>query len=148
MTKIRHPQANSTALRKGHPLTKSTTILIVDDEVHICNSLGKLLAQEGYDVRTATSGAQAIDVARQEPIGLTLLDLIMPGMNGIRVLQEIKKIDESIVVIMMTGYGALDTAKKAMMLGAYDYITKPIDLEFLIQVIKEGLEEGAQEARK
>jgi len=148
MNGIRPTPEISRAISKEHVLTRPVTILIVDDEVHFCQILGKVLATGGYDVRTATSGAQAIDIVRKEPVGLTLLDLRLPDIDGIRVLQELKKIDEGIVVIMMTAYGALDTAREAMLWGAYDYITKPVDLEFLNHVIREGLEEETQLMRR
>jgi DNA-binding NtrC family response regulator len=128
--------------------TRPATILIVDDEAQICDLLSRVLAKEGYQVRTARSGTEAMHIAKNEPIELTLLDLRLPDIDGIQTLRQLKKIDESIVVIMMTAYGALDTAREAMMWGAYDFITKPVDLEFLNQVIKEGLaEEKAQLAR-
>jgi DNA-binding NtrC family response regulator len=72
---------------------------------------------------------------------LVLLDIKMPKMDGIEVLKRIKKIDKDLVVVMITGYGALDTAKEAMKLGAYEYVTKPFDLDFIKAVIRDVLSE-------
>jgi DNA-binding NtrC family response regulator len=87
------------------------------------------------------SGAEAIDIASREPIVLTLLDIRMPGMDGIKTLKELKEVNEKMIVIIITAYGALKTARKAMELGAYDYLTKPLDFGFINSLIKEGLEQ-------
>jgi len=121
--------------------TSPATVLIVDDEGQICDLLGQALANEGYQVRTARSGAEAMRIASNEPIELTLLDLRLPDMDGIQTLQQLKKIHEHLVVIMITGYGTLETARAAMMGGAFDYLTQPVDLEYLNHVIQEGLAE-------
>lgn len=117
----------------------SKTILVVDDEKEICTVLSDNLYQEGYRVFTAYNGKKALELVKKEKPDLVLLDIRMPEMDGIEVLRRIKKMKKEIVVIILTAYGTLETARKAMKLGAYDYITKPFDLFLLKSIVKEGL---------
>jgi DNA-binding NtrC family response regulator len=117
----------------------SKTILVVDDEKEICTILSDNLSQEGYRVFTAYNGKTALELIRKEKPDLVLLDIKMPEMDGIEVLRRIKKMKKKIVVIMLTAYGTLETARKAMKLGAYEYITKPFDLFLLKSIVKEVL---------
>ena len=115
-------------------------ILIVDDEKDMRQLLSDILKSEGYEVRTAESGKKAlkeIEVMRPE---IVLLDIRLPDMNGIEVLKEIKKLDESIVVIMLSAYGEIQNAVDAMKLGAFDYFTKPFHNEEIILDIKKALQ--------
>lgn len=114
-------------------------ILVIDDEKDVCNIFEKSLTQEGYTVFTALDGASGLKIIKEKKPDIVLLDLKMPRMDGIEVLRNIKKIDKNIVVIIITGYGTMDSARMAMRLGAFDYITKPIDLEYVNAVIKDGL---------
>ena len=106
-------------------------ILVVDDEFEIVRLLHKFLSTKGYDVFTATSGAEAVEIVKKERPQIVLLDIIMPRMNGLEALQEIKKVDPEIGVIMVTAVMDEEMAKQAVDMGAYDYITKPIDLKYL-----------------
>ncbi len=115
------------------------TILVVDDEKDICDLFQDFLTQEGYQVFTATNGVEAISLGKQERLDLALVDIKMPGMDGIEVFQELKKVKKGMEVIILTGYGTLRTAKQAMGLGAYDYLTKPFDLGLVKNVIREAL---------
>jgi DNA-binding NtrC family response regulator len=115
-------------------------ILIVDDEKDIRDLFQDVLGQEGYQVFTATNGAEAISLGKQNRFDLALLDIKMPGMDGIEVFQKLKKVKKDMEVIMLTGYGSLKTAKEAMRLGAYDYLTKPFDLGLVKNIIREALE--------
>jgi DNA-binding NtrC family response regulator len=115
------------------------TILIVDDEKEICTVLSDSLSQEGYRVFTAQNGKTALKLAKKEKPDLILLDIKMPIMDGIEVLRRINKMKRKIAVIMITAYGNLETARKAMKLGAYDFVTKPFDLFFLKSLVKEVL---------
>jgi len=126
----------------------SKTILIVDDEKEICTILSDNLSREGYRVFVAYEGKTALELARKEKPDLVLLDIKMPRMNGIEVLRRIKKIKKETVVIMLTAYGTLETARGAMKLGAYDYITKPFDLFSLKSIVKEALGEHKQSTKK
>src|SRR5512134_784164 len=96
-------------------------ILVVDDEYLIRWSLQQDLARDGYEVQTAEDGEAALRQVRESPPDLVLLDIQLPGMDGIQVLQKIKASDPEIVVIMITAYGMVDTAVAAMRAGAYDY---------------------------
>lgn len=110
-------------------------ILVVDDEIEACNALKEFLGLKGYEVYTAQDGKTAIEKVRELRPQLILLDMIMPGMHGIEVLKEIKKIDPKIGVIMVTVVTDEVQAKKALQFGAYDYITKPVDLNYLDTVV-------------
>jgi DNA-binding NtrC family response regulator len=116
------------------------TILVVDDEPEICDLLQDFLTQEGYQVFTAKNGQEAISLGKQNRFDLALLDIKMPGMDGIEVFQELKKAKKDLEVIILTGHGTLRTAKEAMGLGAYDYLTKPFDLRLVKDIIREALE--------
>jgi len=115
-------------------------ILVVDDEQLIRWSLEQNLKKQGYEVITAGSGEDALRLVREELPDLMLLDIQLPGMNGIEVLEKVKEFEEEVVVIMVTALGVLETAVKAMRLGAYDYINKPFNLDELAIVIKKALE--------
>ena len=119
---------------------KKTRILVVDDEHLIRWSLEQNLKKQGYEVLTAGSGEDALKQIREDQPDLVLLDVQLPGINGLQVLEKIKEADEEIVVIMVTAQGALETAVTAMRLGAYDYINKPFNLEEMAIVIKKALE--------
>lgn len=116
------------------------TILVVDDEKEICNLFQDTLVQEGYQVLTATNGKEAVSLGKQNRFDLALLDIKMPGMDGIEVFQKLKKVKKDMQVIMLTGYGTLKTAKEAMKLGAYDFLTKPFDLGLVKNIIHQALE--------
>jgi DNA-binding NtrC family response regulator len=125
-----------------------TTILVVDDEPRVCQLFEKILREEGYQVVTATSGRQALALAAEARPQLVLLDLVMPEMDGVATLKELRRRDHWGAVIMLTAQGTLQTAREAMMLGAYDYITKPFNLEFLKSVLREGLKDRGHARRE
>ena len=116
------------------------TILIVDDEKEIRNLFQDFLTQEGYKVFTASDGGEAISLGKQNRFDLALLDIKMPGMDGIETFQELRKFKQDLEVIILTGHGTLNTAKEAMKLGAYDFLTKPIDLGLVKNIIRQALE--------
>lgn len=115
-------------------------ILVVDDEHLIRWSLEQNLKKQGYEVSTAGSGEDALRLLQEETPDLMLLDVQLPGMNGMEVLEKVKELEEDVIVIMVTALGVLETAVKAMRLGAYDYINKPFNLDELAIVIKKALE--------
>ncbi len=115
-------------------------ILVVDDEHLIRWSLEQSLKKQGYEVTTAASGEDALKQVQEEAPELMLLDIQLPGMDGLSVLQRIKEIDGEIIVIMVTALGILETAVKAMRLGAFDYINKPFNLDELSIIVKKALE--------
>ena len=114
-------------------------ILVIDDEERMCWALDRALSGEGYQVVTATRGLQGIALAQETEPSMVILDLKMPDMDGIEVLKEIKKINPSIPVIMITAHGTIDTAIVAMKIGATDYIAKPFKLEEIKVQIKQAL---------
>ena len=106
-------------------------ILVVDDEIHVVRLLRKYLASKAYEVHTAVNGLEAIEKVKEVKPHVVLLDIIMPGMGGIDTLKEIKKINPKIAVIMVTAVIDEELAKRALQLGADDYITKPLDLNYI-----------------
>ena len=110
-------------------------ILVVDDEVEACNVLKEFLSSKGYEVFTALDGPTALEKVQKVKPHIVLLDIIMPGMGGIDVLKEIKKLDPDISVVMVTVVADQEKAKKTIELGAFDYITKPVDLKYLENVV-------------
>jgi len=106
-------------------------VLVVDDDPKNLKLLAVKFSQEGYRVVTAQSGKDALEAIRLEKPGLVLLDIMMPEMNGIETLKRIKTLDPGIPVAMVTAVWDNDEAKKAIEAGAYEYITKPMDMEHL-----------------
>lgn len=119
---------------------RNIKILVVDDEHLIRWSLEQNLKKQGYEVITASNGEEALKIAQEDQPDLILLDIQMPGINGLEVLEKVKEFDEDIVVIMVTAQGGLDTAVNAMKMGAYDYVNKPFNLDELSIVIRKALE--------
>lgn len=106
-------------------------ILVVDDEPPVCNMLKKFLTKKGYKATTALSGKEAIKRVRKERPHIVLLDIRMSPMDGIETLQRIKEINKEIGIVMITAVKDDKVGKKCLRLGAYDYITKPLSLEYL-----------------
>jgi len=120
-------------------MKRNPVILVVDDEESILKFFHRILKKEEYTVFTADNGKEALEMLNRKRPDLVILDLKMPGMNGIEILREIKKIDKNVEVIMITGYGTMKTARIAMRLGAYDYVTKPFDVNYIMALIKDVL---------
>ena len=117
----------------------ANSILIVDDEENIRKYLGQSLTKDGFEVFTAKYGKEGINLLVQKHIDVVLLDLNLPDLNGLDVLKEIKKIDVQAVIIIITAYGEISTAVEATKLGAYEYLTKPFDVEDVKIVINKAL---------
>ena len=117
----------------------SKTILVVDDETSILQSLEGILKDEGFDVSIAESGLEALGKIEEVMPDLVLLDIWMPGLDGIETLEKIKNLYPALQVIMMSGHGNIETAVKATKVGAYDYIEKPLSLEKLLLSIHNAL---------
>jgi two-component system nitrogen regulation response regulator NtrX len=116
-------------------------ILIIDDEPGILSTLSGVLKDEGYRVETAGSGHDATRFLSRSLPALVLLDIWMPGLDGLEVLKKIKEQHPSLTVIMMSGHGSIETAVRAIKLGAYDYIEKPISLEKVTLLVQHALRE-------
>jgi len=115
------------------------TILIVDDEKNYLLVLSAVLEDEGYEVLTALSGQEALEIHKTSDLDLILTDMKMPGMSGIELLESIKSINPDLPVIMMTAHGTVDKAVEAMQKGAYSYILKPFDNDRLIIYVKKAV---------
>jgi DNA-binding response OmpR family regulator len=117
-------------------------ILVVDDEAAERITLGEVLRLEGYHVTLAASGEQALAIVRQEPMfDLAILDLRLPGMDGLQVLDGIRRISSETIVILITGYGTLETAVQALRKGAYDFLLKPSPVEEVLVAVRRALSE-------
>jgi DNA-binding NtrC family response regulator len=116
------------------------TIHVIDDEPVIHDVLGQLLTSEGYEVTLSSSGEEALEKHAAGAWDVVLLDLLMPGLDGIEVLKAIKKIDPLAVIIIITAYGSVESAISAMKFGAYDYIQKPFKHEELLLTIERAIE--------
>lgn len=108
-----------------------TRILLVDDEVEFVSTLSERLQLRGYDVRTANNALEALAFVYKEPPDVIILDLRIPGMDGIETLKTIKKFDPTIEVIMLTGHGDIRSVEEGMKSGAFEYIMKPVDISEL-----------------
>lgn len=117
-------------------------ILVVDDEHEICDFVKNFFQERGFNVFTALSGEDALSIAKIEKPGLILLDIKMKGMDGIATLKHIKEIDKNTKVIMVTALEDQDKIDDACRLGACEYITKPLILDNLEQVVEKMLKEG------
>jgi signal transduction histidine kinase len=114
-------------------------ILVVDDEMGPRESL-KMILNPYYNVHVAERGGQAVELLGKFPLDLVTLDLKMPGLSGIHVLEKLKEYDPDIEAIIITGYGSLDTAIEGLRLGAFDYISKPFDVNHILSLVRRGLE--------
>lgn len=117
-----------------------TTVLVVDDERNYLVVLEDLLSEEGYDVLTASSGAEALEIIKNTPVHTVLSDIKMPGMNGVELLDEILNLDNDLPVILMTAFAEVDQAVEAMKKGALDHIQKPFNNEDIKKAIRRGVE--------
>jgi DNA-binding response OmpR family regulator len=106
-------------------------VLVVDDEPDAVELLQEFLTSKGYEVATAFSGDEALRKIKEERPHLVLLDVRMPGMNGLDVLRQVRQFDQEVGVIMVTAVNEEDTGREALKLGAFDYIVKPLNLEYL-----------------
>jgi DNA-binding response OmpR family regulator len=106
-------------------------ILVVDDEIEVCSALKEFLSLKNYIVETALDGLTAIKKIEEFNPHIVLLDIMMPGIGGIDVMKEIRDINPQIGIIMITAVSDEDIANRTIKLGAYDYITKPLDLNYL-----------------
>lgn len=114
-------------------------VLIVDDQYGIRVLLYEVFGKEGYETFQAANGREALEIVTKQSPDLVILDMKIPGMDGLEILKEIKKIDKGIKVIMMTAYGELDMIKEATELGAITHFTKPFDIDELRLAVRSQL---------
>lgn len=119
-------------------MSESSTVLVVDDEIGPRESLRAILKPE-YQVLVATEGEQAVRLVTEGPVDVVLLDLRMPGVSGIRVLERIKEINPDIEVILITGYASYETVLEALRLHAFDYIPKPFNIPQLRDMVRRAV---------
>lgn len=115
-------------------MQEKTKILVIDDEEVVRLSHSRILAGERFNVETVLDGGEALRLLEQHPVDVVLLDLRMPGMDGISLLKAIKEKWPEIEVVVITGYPSIETAKEAIQLGAYDYLAKPADPNDIMKV--------------
>lgn len=121
----------------------SGNILIVDDEAMIRRALDKFLGDLGYKTWTAENGREGLEVIKKEPIDLVLVDLMMPEMNGVELIRNIKEVSPSTVCIIMTAFGTITSAVEGMKAGAYHYLTKPFELDDIAALVATAMEHQA-----
>ena len=119
-------------------------LLLVDDEKGFANIIAKRMSKRGIDVTEAYSGAEALRAIRKADFDVAVLDLKMEDMDGIEILKIFKKMDPDLAVIMLTGHGSEEAAKDGIKFGAFDYLTKPCDLEELLEKIREAYQQLKQ----
>jgi len=120
--------------------TKKIKLLLVDDEKGFLDSLARRLGKRDFDIRTANEGKQAIELAKMEKFDVAILDMKMPGMDGLELLGILKKKHKFLEILILTGYGGIDSAVEATNLGAFAYLEKPVEFDNLLENIKNAFE--------
>jgi two-component system response regulator PilR (NtrC family) len=121
-------------------MARNGSILVIDDEEIMREILEALLTREGYQVRMASSGEEGLDLARHGTFDAAIVDVMMPGMDGLTALDELKKLDDDLPVLMVTAFASVETAIAAMKRGAFDYITKPFKNDEVLVVVRNAVE--------
>ncbi len=117
-----------------------SNILVVDDESDIRDSLKGVLDDEGFHTEQAESGEACLRLVDKQPFDVVLLDVWLPGMDGLETLQKIRELDNPPEVIMISGHGTIETAVRATKLGAYDFLEKPLSIDRILILIKHAIE--------
>ena len=125
------------------PSAAAPTVLVVDDEPANVESLARIFEKEGWRALVASSGAQALEQLRKEPVPVVLTDLQMPGMSGADLLRAVKAISPETEVLLMTAFGTVEAAVEAMKSGAYDFVTKPLKRHAIVKAVRQALEKQA-----
>jgi DNA-binding NtrC family response regulator len=116
-------------------------ILVVDDDARMRELIAKVLAREGYAVRSLPRVWEVLQALEDGPVDLVISDIRMPEMDGLTLLQEVKRVAPETSVLLMTAFGSIDTAVQAIKAGAYDYLTKPFKMDEVIVVVRRAMEE-------
>ncbi|HEX5110819.1 MAG TPA: sigma-54 dependent transcriptional regulator, partial [Vicinamibacterales bacterium] len=119
---------------------RNGSILVVDDEEIMREILEALLTRDGYDVRLASTGAEGVELAKSVSFDAAVVDVMMPGMDGLQTLAELKRLDDDLPVVMITAFASVETAISAMKSGAFDYITKPFKNDEVLIVLRNAVE--------
>ena len=123
-------------------------LLVVDDEKQFLETISKRLSMRDFDVTPVSSGEEAIEAARKQEFEIALVDLKMPGMGGEEVLEILKREHKFMEVVILTGYGAIDSAIRCTKAGVYGYLEKPCELETLLNVLREAYQRRVQNKLK
>ena len=115
-------------------------LLLVDDEARFVETLSKRLTARGFDVQGALSGPQALDLLRERPFDVVLLDVWMPGMDGLEVRKEIRRLHPSVRVVLVSGNASITAAVEGIRLGATDYLLKPVEIDDVLAKVEEAFE--------
>ena len=138
------PFGSRNRIAKGE-IMANEKILVLDDEEIVRKALYDILTDEGYQVKTMADTLEGLKELKNQSVDILLLDLKMPGKDGIQVLRELRECNPDVIVIIMTAYATVETAREAMRLGAYDYLTKPLDPDVVISTIHKALEKRQQD---
>jgi DNA-binding NtrC family response regulator len=125
---------------KKNRTQRKQTVLIIEDEKETLNILARLLNNEGYNVLGAENGSHAVQIAGRIKPDVALLDLNLPDYNGIRLLGELKAMDKTLQVIILTAHGTQEAVRSAMELGAFNFLTKPFEFHELCDTVREAFE--------
>jgi len=125
--------------KQGNPGAETADVVVIDDELSICEGCYQTLEADGYQATTAHDGRRGLELIETMHPKVVVVDLKMPGITGMEVLAEVSKIDPTIVSIVITGYGSVDSAVESMKIGAFDYLTKPFGPERLLESVKRGM---------
>jgi len=123
-------------------------VLLVDDEREFLDTLIKRLRKRGLNITGVSSGEEALKALNEIPVDVVILDVRMPGMDGIQTLREIKKVSPMVEVIMLTGHANLEVAIEGMELGAFDYLMKPMDIDELLYKLEDAYKRKSIQERK
>jgi DNA-binding NtrC family response regulator len=126
----------------------SPLVLLVDDEVSFVETMTKRLSKRQLMILPAYSGRQALEKLEKNSVDVVILDVKMPGMDGIETLREIKKIYPLVEVIMLTGHATIETAVEGMRLGAFDYLMKPCEIDELVAKVNDAKEKKSRHEQK
>ena len=127
---------------------RALKVLFVDDEIDFLETLMKRMKKRGIDVAGVGNGEQALDYLNQKSVDVVVLDVRMPGIDGIQTLREIKRIDPLMEVIMLTGHASIEVAIEGMELGAFDYLMKPADIDELFYKIQDAFKKRTIQQEK
>ncbi len=116
------------------------TVLLVDDEKEFASTLAERLNLRGFRCQTAYSGEEALEVMAKSPAQVVVLDLMMPGMSGLAVLEALREKHPDTRIILLTGMGSVSDGVKGMKMGAFDYLMKPVEIDSLMQKIREAMQ--------
>jgi DNA-binding NtrC family response regulator len=119
-------------------MMEKITVLLVDDEIDFQSTMAKRLGKRGLNILRAETGESAIEILKNHSVDVVVLDVKMPGMDGIETLREIKKLNPLIEVIMLTGHASVEAAIQGMELGAFDYLMKPTEIDELCYKLEDA----------